>query len=194
MIIPVSLGWRCCSDWLFCWFCWLELWSSFGATIGTRYCTSTSLFMPLSICSAQCSSVTEFITSLLSSGCWILAVAAAISSIVTIWLICWDLRGLKMFLSNRFLSLNNKNKEIIYRRLFPFFRYVLLLSCTFLATNCRVTIPFPFGVICRGLVSPRLAIAQRCPAPWGAFDPFRKWGFIDKLWRTEFFQRSSLLL
>lgn len=50
-------------------------------------------------------------------------------------------------------------------------------------------------MVCLGLESPeRFAIAHKCPAPCGAFDPFLKCGFMDRLCRTEFFQRSSLLL
>lgn len=51
--------------------------------IGTKYCTSTSFFIPLNICSAQCSNVAELtMSSVSSSEDWrvILAVAASISS------------------------------------------------------------------------------------------------------------------
>ena len=35
------------------------------------------------------------------------------------------------------------------------------------------------------------ASTQTCPAPCADLVPFLKWGFIERLWRTLFFQRSS---
>lgn len=85
--LPVSLTEACCSLCSACWICPFSCSASLtGTTMGTRYCTSTSLLMPLKICSAQCSRVTELVITLFSSDWLMLAVAAATSSIVTNWL------------------------------------------------------------------------------------------------------------